>query len=830
MLAGLRLSRDDVVALFSRACLLLLGVACLALNECVAQTQTDQVAPKSVYQQERPPQGDANAAILQKAWVVKVVVNGRPFGVQLALERDGRWWLSRAGSQAWGLKQSSDSPPITYRGQSFVPVDTFGANNTQFDSLALILNITFDPSELAGSGDYRLSGAVGFAQPTLQSTGGFVNYDLVANGASRRGANNEFSVGAEFEVGAFSPLGSLVSSLKAVKEPRFEGSPPSAPAVVRKTTTYRIDWPERMWTLEVGDSTGKAGIWGRPALFGGLNFHTNFLTRPGFITYPQPSFSGAAVVPSTATVFIDNVRRANLGFAPGPFGISNIPVISGDNEVSLVVRDSLGRETIMRQQFYSSLELLKPGLHDFALEAGMIRQNFGLRSFDYKKLAVVGQSRYGWSEKLTAEARLEQIGQGTTLGVGAIVLVPIPAIATIAIAASQSDGQSGTLILAGLEKRTRDWAVGIRGQSMSAGFTQLGVDQIRVRPQHSLTAYGSTKLGRESDYGSFGFVFVDAGRNKQDGGQTVSATWSKSFVNGSVFYLSTSYANHPARNTQVSAALSYPLGRRTSVSASASRNSSGAASGSISAATALKNVDEIAWRARISGSTSPAAATSMTGEATLLWRAPMFDSSVGVSVGREAQGGRIAVSGAVGMADGTWFRTRTLYDGFGIIRTPGMNGIPIMSNGRVVAVSDRNGIAVVSNLTPYQENTLRVDLKRLPLNIDTDNDTVVLVPRYRSATSGEIKLFRTVSAMLSVTTGNGVPVPLGTEVSLIGSAERFVVGRAGRLYLAKLQPQNTVVVHLDNGDCTLSLDVPTQYFSPQVDGNHRLQLGARVCK
>jgi len=802
--------------------------ACIWFGNSTAQERTPGTTKPDAIDQRTPP--SANPTVpSQKVWVVQVVVNGRRFGINLGLEQDGKWWLPEKGSDAWGLTTRRNTPTIRYRGQSFVPVEAFGAHAVQFDESALVLNITFDASAFAGSGDQRMSGNNDFVTPTQQATGGFINYDLLFTSVSQRGTRNALEAGAELELGAFSPLGSVIGSFKVAKPPPDQSTTRMS-TIIRNYTTYRMDWPEKILTLEVGDSIGKSGIWGRPVLFGGLNFHTNFSTRPGFITYPQPTFSGAAAVPSTATVFIDNVRRANLGFPPGPFGVSNIPVFSGSNEISLVVRDSLGRETVMRQQFYASLDLLKPGLHDFAVETGFIRQNFGLRSFDYEQLVVVGQSRYGWNEKVTTEARIEQVGRGTTVGLGAIVLVPIPAIATLAAAASHVDGRSGSLILAGIEKRERDWAVGVRGQWSSGSFIQLGIDQTRTGAHRNYTAYASSKLGRNGEYGGVAVAYADAGRGPTDGGKTVTATWTKSLLHGATFNLIAAFANQPIRSTQISALLRYPLGPRLSMSADVSRSSSGATSASLGAATSLNNVQETAWRARVSATTAPGTSGNVAGETTVMWRAPSFDTSAGLSVNRQAQAGRLAFSGAVGMADGTWFISRSLHDGFGVIRTPGMTGIPITANGRVVAVSDGNGVAIIPRLIPFEQNPLRVDLKRLPLNVDTDDDKVVLVPAFRSAATGEIRLFRFVSAMMTVKTSDGKPIPLGTEVNLIGSSERFVVGRAGRLYLSRLQQKNEIVINLESGDCKFSLEIPEENFSPLVDGNRRLQLGNQVCK
>ena len=806
-----------------------LALAWLCVDGAVAQTIVPHSNAAMTRDATQSPASHSANAVRQQVWVVQYIVNGRKFGTDFALERDGRWWVPQKSSELWGVKVKANAAMTLYRSQSFVPVDALGINETAFDSLALVLNITFNVSEFVGSGVQNLAGDEGFVPPTQQATGGFVNYDLLATSVSQRGTRSTAELAAEIELGAFSPLGSLIGSAKVLKQSAAE-SGVRQPPVVREYTTYRIDWPENIWTLEVGDSAGKAGIWGRPVVFGGINFRTNFLTRPGFITYPLPAFSGAAVIPSTASVLIDNVRRANLGFSPGPFNVSNIPVISGSNEVSLVVRDSLGRETVMRQQFYASLDLLKPGLHDFSVETGVIRQNFGLRSFDYKQAVFVGQSRYGWNDKFTTEARFEQVGKATTLGFGAIVVVPIPAVATVAVAASHVNGTTGSLVLAGVEKRERDWSIGLRGQRISVGFIQLGNDRPRTNSQQSYTAYVNTKLGRDAEFGGLGLAFADTGSRELDGGKSVTATWTKSLRRGGNFSFTALYGDKPKRTTQFSAMFTHPLGPRLSVSSDASRNSSGATSASVSAATSLDNVQEVSWRARIAANASPGTSASTYGDAAVNWRAPTFDTSVGVSVSRETQAARLALSGAVGIADGVGFMSRSLHDGFGVIRTPGMTGIPITSNGRVVAVSDGNGVAVVPRVIPYQQNIFRVDLKRLPLNIETDDDKVVLVPAYRSAAIGQIKLFRAVSALMVVTDHNGDPIPLGTEVNLLGSSERYVVGRGGRLYLSRLQKKNEIVIVLESGECRLTLEIPERHFSPLVDGNRRLQLGNQICK
>jgi outer membrane usher protein len=71
--------------------------------------------------------------------------------------------------------------------------------------------------------------------------------------------------------------------------------------------------------------------------------------------------SGTATVPSTVDVFVNNSLVTSSQLPPGPFVIDRLPTMSGTGDVSVVVRDALGREQVVTQTFYSSTTLLAGG-------------------------------------------------------------------------------------------------------------------------------------------------------------------------------------------------------------------------------------------------------------------------------------------------------------------------------------------------------------------------------------------------------------------------------------------------------------------------------------
>ena len=62
---------------------------------------------------------------------------------------------------------------------------------------------------------------------------------------------------------------------------------------------------------------------------------------------------------------------------------------------------------MITQSYYASPRLLRAGLHDYSIEAGAVRENFGLAGNDYGRPLVVGTERYGFSDSLTGEIHAE---------------------------------------------------------------------------------------------------------------------------------------------------------------------------------------------------------------------------------------------------------------------------------------------------------------------------------------------------------------------------------------------------------------------------------------
>jgi len=78
-------------------------------------------------------------------------------------------------------------------------------------------------------------------------------------------------------------------------------------------------------------------------------------------------------VPSTADIYINNVKTYSQDISPGPFVLNNLPALTGSGTARVVLRDASGRATETVLPFYASSVLLAPGALDFSVEAGVPR-------------------------------------------------------------------------------------------------------------------------------------------------------------------------------------------------------------------------------------------------------------------------------------------------------------------------------------------------------------------------------------------------------------------------------------------------------------------------
>src|ERR1043166_7686962 len=260
---------------------------------------------------------------------------------------DGRIAVPVDSLDRWRLRRPS-APPRFHAVMPYYALDAISGVTYIYDASTQKLRVTAPPAAFARS--QFINAQLAYPPPTVSQLGAFFNYNLFASHAS-----NSSQYAGQFEAGVFSPYGVLISNMLAQDSDGVKKA-------VRLDTTWTTDFPQKLTTLRIGDAINVPGAWGRAGRFGGVRYSTNFATQPGYITFPSIASAGQAALPSTVDVFVNNALVAQKTVPPGPFSITNIPTVNGSGSVQLVVRDLFGREQVISQPFYASVNLLKAGL------------------------------------------------------------------------------------------------------------------------------------------------------------------------------------------------------------------------------------------------------------------------------------------------------------------------------------------------------------------------------------------------------------------------------------------------------------------------------------
>ncbi|RZM05060.1 MAG: fimbrial biogenesis outer membrane usher protein, partial [Sphingomonas sp.] len=273
--------------------------------------------------------------------------------------------------------------------------------------------------------------------------------------------------------------------------------------------------------------------------------------------------SGAAALPSVADIYVNSVLMGHQQVSPGPFAITDMPVVSGAGEVSLVVRDMLGRQTTISQSYYTSPELLRAGLDDYSVEAGFARRDFGTRSFGYGPAFAAATYRYGVSDRFTGEVHAEAMASVQEAGLAADFVLPGIALFTVGAAASHSSRGAGAMVTAGIQRNAPRISYGVTAELLSDTFVTYGSSS--RSPRRSLGAFA----GMPVRFGSVGGSFTTRSYRDSADLRIASVNATIRLSRFATLNLVGSKTWGAVADTALNLAVLIPLGRRTSGSVGA---------------------------------------------------------------------------------------------------------------------------------------------------------------------------------------------------------------------------------------------------------------------
>ncbi|MGP5231524.1 fimbria/pilus outer membrane usher protein [Psychrobacter celer] len=729
-----------------------------------------------------------------------VTLNGASAGLAHFDYRDGELWASIAVLQQLGfIVPPGTTDPVPLNSFANIKVDY----NARMQSVNIVapLNTLNLNTTILNTLDSRRTQA-------SSSPGVLLNYNLYGSQTE----NSTTNLSAYTEVRAFNAHG-VLSSTALTTGNRFSNNNDNKrdwdSRTVRLDTSWSQSFPDKLITVRAGDILTGALSWTRSTRLGGLQIGSNFDLQPYMTTTPLPSFFGSATLPSAVELYVNGLKQYSGDVPAGPFELNTAPSISGAGNAQLVLTDALGQSSTVNFSLYDTHRLLRPGLSDWSVELGAVRENYGIKSFDYgSDIAASGTWRYGVNNRFTAETHAEATKDLANAGIGGTwVLGGQGGVLFASLAGSESQGKGGSQYSASYSWSNNRFNVGLNTLGTSGHYrdvaTQYGSTPIRQSNQFS-TGYSTQSLG------SFGVSYNEVDYAEEDTAKFASAYWSKSL--GQRLSLNASY-NHDLNNSANNSATigaSFSLDRNISLNSSLqhtdNRNDFVA-----DVSQSAPSVGGIGWRAQARHSIDNGINdnTSSGGLAELNYLGRYGQVQAGVSSYDGNHSTFASGTGSLVMMGGGLFAARQINDGFAVVSTDGVADVPVLLQNNVIGTTNKRGLLLISPLNAYQENKIGIDPMDLPADLRIDKVALDATPSDRAGTLVTFDITEARSASVILKDSKDEFIPLGSQARLISkkNTPAAVVGFDGEVYLDTLDKHNTLEVIKPSGEvCKVSFD------------------------
>ncbi len=620
-----------------------------------------------------------------------------------------------------------------------------------------------------------------------ESASGFIGqYDITGSVDNFDNTRDTSSLGTVLGGTFFTPDGNITAN-------GFTQTQHSGSRAVRLDTAAEINDQEKLRKFVIGDAVSGSQAWGRSRRFSGLQIATDFSLRPDLNTMPLPAFFGQTSVPANVDIFVNSARVFESEVEPGTFQINNLPVITGNGQAQVVVRDVTGREATVSLPFYASNSLLRPGLDSYDFDIGFLRKGYGLQSFDYGELAASGTYSTGINDKLTMEGHVETSQDVQLIGGGGILALGSYGIIHPALAVSHSNiadnREAGALYSLSFEAQNNPFGFFGSFGITSGNYNDIASSDGKPPPELQIQLSTNVNLAKN---GTLGGSFIAAKQHDQEMSKIVTASYNLPL--GAGYSISTTgFYDYTRGEVVAQAFFSIALGSNAvgNVSVQKSRDSY------IQQAsyTDPANPDG-GFGYQLSASTGD----SRIGQANATWigQRGNLDGAIAVRDGDLAT--RASASGGLVYIDDSLYATRRPNGAVALVRT-GQADTKIYQENRQVAVANEAGNALVTGLVPFADNRISVDPANYNFKTIIDDAEKTVTPARSSGVIVDFTPQANSPALLMLRLKDDSLPPVGARVTLNNSTEPLIVGRRGELFIANLSEPIEGKIEFSNKSC-----------------------------
>lgn len=739
--------------------------------------------------------------IIEELWL-SVSLNQQKKSDTLVFLRadDGSLLIAEQDWQQWRLQR----PTIViyqYNQQNYYQLNQIQGLSYQLNEQELSITIEV-PVSLFESVSLNAQPNIDIVKP-ISSTGIFVNYDL-SSAINKQGLSDST---LSIENGIFHPWGVLNTQV-------LVALPQDNPKkVIRLDSTFTHNQVETFTTFRVGDvvSTDLGHI-GSMRL-GGIKRVSNFNLQPKKIITPMLSMKGEASLPSTVDVFVNNMRTLSQKVPIGAFEVDNIPVITGKGEVSMVIKDMLGRQQQVSLPYYINPEALQVGVHQYSYDIGWIRQDYGLESENYGRLLANNVHRLGLTEYITGEIQVAVTLDQQNLSCGTVLSVANKAaMQTLMSLSRHEDYGSGQSVSIGLSTQLEKVNIHNNFRWQSEEFAPMTRTIQTVNNQFIEDLFISWPINKS--LGTLALAYHHQQAYDQSQFQSLQLNYNANINNW--FNVSASLTKVIGDNQKAVALLSFsmPLGQNLSANLHLQPQH-----GQQSVSLQHNNLSRIGTNYYLQHSWGNSQFTQANVNLQNSWGQYRFNTSY-------ANGDFLLQASAAGgliVMDKNVFFSRQINNSFAMIKVSDYADVKVYKNNQLVGLTNKRGVVFVPQLLPYQSNKLRIDAGDLPFDVIVPSLEKAVVPAFRSGLLVDFAVKRAYGAMMTLQLEQGELLPAGAIIQNLSTGEQILVGLKGQAYLSNLQTNNKIKVNWFNKQCEFNL-----MFSPNEDGSIP-DLGKQVC-
>lgn len=214
------------------------------------------------------------------------------------------------------------------------------------------------------------------------------------------------------------------------------------PLTLRNTRLVHDD-TQNLIRYQVGElSYPTSGFQGFTQLLG-VGMARNFLLQPYRVTQPVGQTRFVLESPATVDVLVNDVKVKSLQLPAGTYQLSDFPVISGANNVRLIITDNAGRVEEKDLSILTDGTLLKAGLAEFTANAGVPVDPLSTsRAYQTNKPQISALLRYGLTDTYTAGVNIQGGAEQQLFGLGQTLAGPL-GLFHLESALSRARGQGG---------------------------------------------------------------------------------------------------------------------------------------------------------------------------------------------------------------------------------------------------------------------------------------------------------------------------------------------------------------------------------------------------